>query len=251
MALSAGMGDNCYVDGFDVSGDIGSLQRIASPLATQDTTPIGLSAVRRLGLQRDGQIDFQAFWNPGIEADAAHNVLKVLPYTDRVVTYAHGTALGSNAASMVGKQITYDGNRGGDGSMLMAVSALGNQYGLEWGKLLTPGKLTQGAAGNGTGVDLAALPISFSQGWAMYLHVFAFTGTSITVKVQDSADNAAWLDVTSATFVAATAIGSQRVSAGPTSTATVRRYARVVSTGTFSNAVFAVNFVRYEAAGHA
>jgi len=251
MALQAGMGDNLYVDGFDVSGDVGSLNRIASPMATQDTTPINLSGVRRLGLLHDGGIDFSAFWNPGIEADAAHSVLKTLPTSDRVVTYCRGTALGARAASLVGKQINYDGNRAADGSFTLGVSTQANGYGLEWGQLLTAGKLTQGAAGNGTGVDLGASPTSFSQGWAAYLHVFAFTGTSITVKIQDSADNGTFADVTSAAFTAATAVGSQRITAGATSTATVRRYARIVSTGTFSNAVFAVNFVRYEAAGHA
>jgi hypothetical protein len=250
VTLQAGMGDNLYIDGYDVSGDIGALGRIACPLATQDTTPISMSAMRRLGLQRDGAIDYTAFWNPGAAADTAHSVHKTLPRTDRALMYCRGTVLGSHAASMVGKQITYDGARNADGSKLMSVSALANGFGLEWGRLLTAGKLTQTGAGNGTSIDLGATPASYSQGWAAYLHVFAFTGTSITVKVQDSADDAAWLDVASATFTAATAIGSERITAGPTSTATVRRYARLVSTGTFSNAVFAVNLIRYEAAGH-
>jgi hypothetical protein len=73
---------------------------------------------------------------------------------------------------------------------------------------------------------------------------------SITVAIEDSANNSAWAALASATFVAATAVGSQRITAGPTSTATVRRYVRVVTTGTFSNAIFGVNFVRYEAGGH-
>lgn len=250
MALQAGMGDNLFVDGYDVGGDIGSLQTISCPLATQDTTPITMSGVRRLGLLRDGLINYTAFWNPGIAADTAHSVHKTLPVTDRIVTYCRGGAYGSPAASLNGKQIGYDGNRGNDGSFLLSVAAQGSGYGLDWGKLLTPGKLTQTAAGNVTSVDLAALPVSFDQGWAAYLHVFAFTGTSITLKVQDSANDSTWADLASATFAAASAVGSQRITAGPTSTATVRRYVRLVSTGTFSNAVFAVNFVRYEAAGH-
>jgi hypothetical protein len=251
MAKQAGLGDNCYVDGFDVSGDIGSLQRVSGSMTTQDTTAINKSAMERIGLLHDGGIDYGAFWNPGIAADTAHSVHRTLPTTDRVVTYCRGTALGAHAASLVGKQVNYDGTRGGDGSFTFSLNALGNAYGLDWGQLLTAGKLTQGAAANGATVDLGSEIISYSFGWAAYLHVFAFTGTSITVKVQDSADSSAWADITSATFVAATAVGSQRISAGATSTATVRRYVRLVSTGTFSNAVFAVNFVRYENAGHA
>lgn len=248
MTVQGGMGDNLWIDGYDVSGDIGALGRIASPLTVQDTTPINKYANARIGLLHDGGIDFTAFWNPGVPADSAHNVLRTLPVADRALTYCRGTVLGAHAASMVGKQITYDPNRPADGSMTLGVACAANQYGLEWGQLLTAGKATLTGAGNGTGVDLGAVSTAF--GWAMYLQVFAFTGTSITIKVQDSADNAAFLDLASATFVAATAIGSQRVSAGPTSTATVRRYARIVASGTFTNAVVGVNFIRYEAGGH-
>lgn len=242
------MGDNLWIDGLDVSGDIGSLGVIGCPLATQDTTPINMSGVRRIGLLHDGRIDYTAFWNRGPAADTAHSVHKTLPRTDRALQYCRGTTLGAPAASMVGKQIGYDGNREQSGAFTLAVSALANEFGLEWGVQLTAGKLTQGAAANGSSYDTGV--VSTAHGWAMHLHVFEFTGTSVTVKVQDSADNSAWADITGATFVAATAVGAQRVSAGPTSTATVRRYLRIVSTGTFSNAVFGVNFVRHEAAGH-
>lgn len=248
MALQGGMGDALYVDGLDLSGDIGSLSSIRCPLALQDTTSINLSAMRRLPLLRDGGIDFTSFWNPGAAADTAHTALKTLPTTDRSVQYCRGTTRGNPAASMVGKQIGYDGTRAADGSFLLNTAALANAYGLDWGSQLTAGKDTQVAAGNGTSIDQTTVSTAF--GWAMYLQVFAFTGTSITLKVQDSANDSVWADLASATFTAASAVGSQRVSAGPTSTATVRRYVRYVSTGTFSSATFAINFVRYEAAGH-
>lgn len=248
MTAQSGMGDNFWVDGYDLSGDIGSLGRIACPLTVQDTTPISLSAVRRIGLLHDGGIDFTAFWNPGVAATDAHGRLKTLPTTDRALTYLRGTTIGAPAASMIGKQIGYDGSRGNDGSFTLNVQAVANAYGLEWGTQLTAGKLTQGAAGNGTSVDQTTVSTAF--GWAAYLQVHAFTGTSITVAIEDSANNSAWTALSGATFVAATAIGSQRITAGATSTATVRRYVRIATTGTFSNAIFGVNFVRYEAGGH-
>lgn len=251
MPKQSGLGDACYVDGFDASGDIGALTRISGSMSTQDTTNITQSGNARIGLLHDAGIDFSAFWNPGPEANAAHLIYRGLPYADRVITYCRGTGVGSAAASLVGKQINYDGSRGADGSFTFGINASGNAFGLEWGTQLTPGKLTQGAAGNGTTLDLGALPVSYSFGWSAYLHVFAFTGTSVTVKVQDSADGTTWADLSGAAFLAATAIGSQRISAGQVSTATVRRYVRLVSTGTFSNAQFAVNFVRHEGGGHA
>ena len=248
MTAQGGMGDGLWVDGLDLSGDIGSLGNISCPLGVQDTTPISKLAHARTGLLHDGMIDYTAFWNPTAGADQAHDALSTLPTADRAVQYCRGTSLGSPAASMVGKQINYDPTRNVDGSMLLQVNSVANGYGLEWGVLVSSGKQTDTAAGNGTSYDTGVVSTAF--GWAMYLHVFAFTGTSVTVKVQDSANNSVWADITSATFAAASAVGSQRVSAGPTSTATVRRYLRVVSSGTFSNAVFGVNFVRYEAGGH-
>lgn len=254
MAKQPGLGDNFYLEGLDVSGDIGSLSSISCPLTAQDTTGIDKLAHERIGLLRDGSMAWSAFWNPGVAANTAHSAHRGLTTADRQMLYCRGTALGSAGASMIGKQINYDGARGADGSLVFSVNGQGNGFGLEWGNLLTPGKLTQVAAGNGTGVDLGTLPISYSFGWAAYLHVFSFTGTSITVKIQDSADNSAWLDLAGAGFAAvsgAAPFAAQRITAGATSTATVRRYARIVSSGTFSSAIFAVNFVRYESAGHA
>lgn len=250
MAKQGGMGDALWIDGLDVSGDIGSLSSISSPLGVQDVTAINKSAFERLGLLHDGALAFTAFWNPGVAADTAHSTFKTLPTTDRAMQYCRGVAQGSYAASMVAKQIGYDGNRAQDGSFTLNIAGSSNAFGLEWGQLITAGgKLTQTGAGNGTSYDQTTVETEF--GWAMYLHVFSFTGTSITVKVQDSANNADWLDLSGATFAAASAVGSQRVSAGATSTATVRRYLRIVSSGTFSECTFAVSFVRYDVGGHA
>lgn len=253
MTKQAGMGDNFYFQGLDVSGDINSLNRIACPLTTQDVTAINQSGNARIGLIHDGGIDFVAYWNPGAEADAAHNALSALPTTDVHLQYCRGTTLGNHAASVIAKQVDYAATRGTDGSLTFSVATLASAgTGLEWGQLLTAGKLTQGAAGNGTSIDLGASPTSYSFGWSVYLQVFAFMGTSITVKIQDSANNTDWLDLAGATFTAVTAApATQRISDGATSTDTVRRYIRLVSTGTFSNAIFSVNFVRHEAAGHA
>src|SRR5689334_10122262 len=105
VTKQSGMGDNLYIDGADVSGDIGSLGRISGSMNTQDVTPIWTGANARIGLLHDGGIDYTAFWNPGIAADTAHSVHKTLPITDRVVSYLRGTTLGAPAASLVGKQI--------------------------------------------------------------------------------------------------------------------------------------------------
>ena len=79
-----------------------------------------------------------------------------------------------------------------------------------------------------------------------HLQVTGFAGTSVTVAVQDSADNSTFTAVTGLTFTAATAAPAwQRLATG---NATVRRYLRIATTGTFSNAVFAVALTRNLAA---
>jgi hypothetical protein len=251
MAKQSGLGDNLYVDGFDLSGDTGNISTLGAPLSTQDVTAINKLAFEKIGLLHDGTINWGSYWNPssGGAGTSAHEVLRTLPVTDRLVTYFRGTALGAPSASIVTKQIDYAGTRNQDGSFTFTIDGQSNAFGIEWGIGLTAGLRTEAAAGNAPSVDLGPTPVSFSFGWAAYLHATAFTGTSATVKIQDSADNATFTDLAGATFGPVTVKGGQRIfSASPT--ATVRRYVRLVSTGTFTNVVYAVNFVRYESAGH-
>jgi hypothetical protein len=242
MAKQSGLGDNFYIAGYDVSGDINSLGRIATPRGVLETTGIDKSGIERLPGVRDGGIEFVSFFNDA--DDQEHEALASRPTTDRILTYCRGTTLGNPAAALVGKQINYDGTRNADGSLTLAVAAEANAYGLDWGRQLTAGKRTDSAATNGTGVDHTAVSTAF--GWQAYLHVFAFTGTDVTVTLQDSADNVSFANLASGAFTAATGRTSQRLAGGATDT--VRRYVRAITTGTFSNAVFAVMFVRNEAA---
>lgn len=72
-----------------------------------------------------------------------------------------------------------------------------------------------------------------------YLQVTAFSGTSVTAAVQDSADGTSYSAVTGLTFTAATAAPyTQRLATA--GNATIRRYLRVSTTGTFASATFAV-----------
>lgn len=242
MSKQGGMGDNLYVAGYDVSGDIGSLSRIGGGPALKEVTGIDKSAYERQGLVRDGAIEYLAWFNPS--TDQAHDRLSLLPTTDVVMQYARGTTLGNEAAVMVAKQVNYDPTRGNDGSLSFGVSALANGYGLQWGKQLTAGKRTDTTATNGSSIDTVA---SASFGAQAFLQVFAFTGTSVTVTVQDSADNSSFAAVTGLAFTAATGITTQRLATA--NNATIRRYLRVATTGTFSNAVFAVVVVKNEIAG--
>lgn len=242
MSKQSGLGDNLYVDTYNLSGDVGSLGRIGGGPAALEVTGLDKSAYERLGGKRDGGMDFTAFFNDA--AAAEHLALRGLPTADRIVSYFRGTTLGNPVASMVAKQINYDPSRPADGSLTFNVQAQANTYGLEWGRSLTAGRRTDGAATNGASIDTTA---SRDFGAQAYLHVFAFTGTSATIKIQDSADNAAWADVAGLGFTLVTGATSERIAIA--NTATVRRYVRVITTGVFSNCEFACMVNKNESAG--
>jgi hypothetical protein len=241
MTKQSGLGDNLYVSGYDFSGDVSALTKIATPVDTLDVTAINKSAMERIAGKLDGGIDYVTHFNPTADV---HALLKTLPSTDQYLMYCRGTTLGSPAACMIAKQIGYDPTRANDGGVTLKTSAVANGFGLEWGTLLTAGKRADSSATNGTSVDLTA---STTFGWQAYLQVLAFTGTSVTVTLEDSANDSSFTALTGGAFTAATAVGAQRL-ASSSSTATVRRYVRAVTSGTFSTATFAVVLVKNAAA---
>lgn len=244
MAKQSGLGDNFYVHGYDLSGDINSLGSISGGNSPLDVTGIDKSAFERIGGKRDGNIEFVSYFNP--TDDRSHDRLENLPYTDVHLYYARGTTLGNPAACLVGKQINYDGTRGDDGDFKFAVQAQCNGFGIEWGRQLTAGVRTDTAATNGASIDTTT---SLSFGGQAYLQAFAFTGTDVTVKIQDSADDVSFADVASFAFTQLTA-GRTAERIALSNTATIRRYIRAVTvtTGGFTSLAFSVAVIKNEIA---
>lgn len=244
MAKQSGLGDQLYIGTTNVSGDIGSLSRVGGGITTFDVTGIDKSANERIGGKRDGEIAFSSWFNPS--AGGAHVTVKPLPTADILVSYFRGQTVGQPAASVNAKQVEYMEKRTDDGALSFEVSAQSDAFGLEWGNMLTPGIRSDVAATNGTGFDwgaTAVVPTAF--GFQAYLHVFSFTGTSVTITLQDSTDNVTFNNITGGAFAAVTGVGTQRITGAP---ATIQRFTRVITTGTFSQVSFAVNFVRNETA---
>lgn len=240
MTKSSGLGMTVLVDGYNISGDHQSFVLRGGP-AVIETTGVDKFAYERIGGRRDGAADLVTYFNPdtvagGQAADREHLVYRSLPLNDRMLTIIH--PLGE-AWNLIGKQGNYDPTVGADGAITCAVNAQANGYGLEVAKVLTNGGvLTQGAAGNVTSVDFGA---GANFGLQAHLQILAFTGTSVVVKLQQSSDNGAgdaFADVTGGAFASASARGTQRIQTARNQA--VERYLRVVTTGTFTNLVFAV-----------
>lgn len=239
MAKDTGLGAGYFLDGWDLSGDTRSVESISKSIAVIEQTGIDKHAFERQAGQLNGGIDWTSYFNP----TNAHLPLEDLPRTDRVCMYMHKqTVLGTPCAAHVAKQINYDPERGNAGDLTAGVETQANSWWLDWGHSLTTGKRSDTGATNGTGVDFAIQGAPQNFGLQAYVQVFSFTGTSITIALQQSSDNGA-----GDAFAAVTGGAFTVVSAAPTAeriatarNQAVERYLRVVTTGTFSECTFAV-----------
>lgn len=244
MAKSSGLGARFFVDQYNLTGDITSLDRCSGGPALLDCTAIGSSGFERIGGVRTGGMEVTSWFNDAAVAPVGeHTVLRARPTTDRQATYCHRATLGAPAACCISKQINYDGTRDQAGALTFKTTVESNTYGLEWGHLLTAGAVTSTAAENLTGYDDGA-GASTNFGLQLYVHLLAFTGTSVTVTIQDSDDDGTdpYATVTGATSGALSAVGVVRVATGTTEN--VKEWMRVALTGTYSSAQLVVVVVR-------
>lgn len=235
MAKQSGLGDRLFVGGYNLSGDVGSLGAIGGGPQAQEVTAIDKSAKERIGLQRDGRIEFSSWFNPA--ASAEHDVLSVLPTTDVAVSYFRGAAVGNEAASMWAKQINYDAKRDDKGGLEWSVEAQANGYGLEWGRQLTAGVRADTVATNGASIDAGA---ASTNGLTWWLQVFSSNATLANIELHSSSDNGVGdpFAVVPGCTVAFVGVGTPNA-VRITAAGNIERYLRVVSQGVFTDLTFA------------
>lgn len=240
MSKEHGLGNALYISGIDVSGEARNWD-VASPLQVLDVTGLRKAAFERIGGQKAGTFKWTSHFDP---LSAGYLALSALPYTDAVITLPHRETIGSPALNLVSKQIGYNPTRDDKGQILFEIEEQTNASWSDWGVMATAGARTDTTATNGAGVDHGAAP-AFAVGLQAYLHVVAFTGTNITVKLQQSADDAVgdpYADVTGGSFGAITS-APQGLSLATSRTQAVKRWVRVVSSGTFTSCTFLVAVV--------
>lgn len=309
MAKTSGLGDNFYIGGYDLSGDVASLDQIGGGPALLDVTPINVSAHARIGGLRDGSMQFTTFFenssavsSPAVPATTVaqvstynfpvlvtvtggtmtnvtvngvtvgtgagtyllpalgsitmtysvaptwawvlvgtgHNALSALPRTDDIASYFRGSTLLNPAACCIGKQLNYDGTRDNSGNFTLKCEVQANGFGIEWGKQITAGLRTDTTATTGSAVDQGA---GSTFGAQAYLQLVGFVGTSVDVKVRHcTTSGGTYADLID--FGSLAAIGAVR----GTAAGTVNEFLKVVTSGTFTYAKFAVMFVQNSSA---
>ena len=140
MAKKAGLAQEFFVQGYDLSGDVSAINNASSPRVAQEITGINSSAIERIMPRTDGALNYNSWFNDA--AGQEHVILKSLPTTDSLVLWALGGSIGDAAAMLVSKQMDYSFTRGADGSLATTVDSQGNGQPLEWGVMLTAGKIT-------------------------------------------------------------------------------------------------------------
>jgi len=235
MAKQTGLGDAFYIGGYNLSGDVSSVDTVSARRATVDTPVIEKSAMVRLPAMGDGEISFTSWFDDG--TDLSHTALKSLVTTDREVLYCRGTDASSPTAMLVAKQINYDFSRGTDKSLSASIQCLSNGTALEWGQLFAA-EATQSSAGSTASKDDSA---SSANGLAAVLQIVSINTGTPTFKIQDSPNDSDWTDLVS---FSAVANGAEPASERVSVTGTVNRYLRITSTGTFNNAKFIVAYRR-------
>jgi len=236
MVKGNALGQKMWVGGRDVSGDVGQLNRIATPRGVMLSTGIDKFAIERILLRADGVIDFSAFFNDAAQKSFA--TFSPLVRTDVIALLAMGSAVGDTAAFMEGKQNNYDGNRDEQGNMEFQIVIEANGQPLNWGVMLSAGEDTHSSATSSASVDNTS---STANGIRAVLQLREIDSGTPTFLIEDSPN-----DSTFATIIAFSAVadGAEPTAERKTATGTVDRHLRVTSTGTFSNADFAIAYER-------
>jgi hypothetical protein len=233
MAKTTGLGDQFAFAGYLIGGDIQQISLHGGP-ALLDVTDITQSSHSRLGGLFDGGISLTAFNDPA--AGAEHAAFSPLTRNDVLCTYFRGQAIGNPAWSMQARQLNYDYTRAADGMLTEKVDADLDQY-QEWGVQLTPGARTDTAATNGTAYNNLA---AYSYGAQGYLQAVAFTGTDVTVTIQQSTTGSSgWTTLMSFTQITGSVPQAQRATVS--NVTAVDQYLRAITTtsGGFTSFQFA------------
>jgi hypothetical protein len=234
MAFSHGSASRVYVGGFDLSAYFNGIGMEASVDAAEVTT-FGLGAKAYIPGPGDGTVSAEGFFDGAV--DAVDQVLsEAMPSTAIWTWLPGGDGQGNVAKCAVTVQTSYGVDAPSDDATTISAEGQATGTGIERGVVAHPLQ-ERTASGNGMSLDHG---VSTEGGGAAYLHVMAVSGfSSVTVKVQHSADNVTFVD--KATFDTVTARGAQRV----VLSGTVNRYVRVIWTAVGSGVVrFAAVVVR-------
>ena len=104
MTKKGGLGMRFFIEGNDLSGDVGSISAMSSPRGVLDKTGINSSAMERVLTHTSGEITFVSHFNDA--AGQEHPVLSALPATDVDVLVLQSATAGDAVGRCVASRST-------------------------------------------------------------------------------------------------------------------------------------------------
>jgi hypothetical protein len=232
MAFTHGKGAAVLVDEFDLSAFLNTFDGSATA-DTAEVTTFGNSSKAYVAGTKDATISLGGFFDGA--ANAVDEVLQAALGGSAIITLAPaGVATIGNRCSLA-DCITTSYSVAASVGDAVTVSAEGQVTGGLLPGVVLASLIARTATGQTAAVDNGA---STAGGAKAFLHVTAFTGTDVTIKVQESPDNSTWADMI--TFTQATGVTSE----SGTASGTIDQYLRVDISGTFTSVTFAVALAR-------
>ena len=188
MAKKSGLAQEFYIDGFDMSGDIGSIGTMSARMSPLEVPVLNKSGMVRIGGIKDGEISFNAWFNDASEA--SHDAVKGLPTADSIVLAVFGGAVDDAAFGLVSKRTGYEQVRRADGSLELTITCLATGgLSLEDMVMLSPGLVTHSSAGSNSSKNDGA---STADGLAAILQIVDIDSGTPTVVIEDSPNDSTW-----------------------------------------------------------
>lgn len=236
MTLGHGKDCDVHMNGRDMTAYLKNADLQMSAEANETTT-MGAGTVTRIGGLLDSKLSLDGLYDSATNAiydlvraalaTAADAILAVWPLGD--------TAVNALGFGIRGRETDHATDMPNANVLVTSASFEGDG---DVEELLSQHPLAaETTAGNGSAIDGGA---ATTAGGAVYVQCTAFTGTSITLTLEDSTDGASgWATI--ATLTAITAGGSsERVAIA----GNIKRYTRVVRAGTFTTATFSMGLYR-------
>lgn len=235
MSFGAGRLTKVYVNGWDLTAAFHNA-KAAQEQGTYDTTTFGFSSRNFINGLANGTMDLDGFFEAG--TGAVDDVLEaaMTATSDGVaLVFPQGDAIGARGRGCAAIATKYAVTDPVDGVVAVAAS-IHADGGLDGVRSLHAlgAETTTGASAS---VDNGA---SSANGGVGYIEATAFSGTSVTVKIQHSVD-----DITYADLITFTAVAAANAKERKTVTGTVNRYLRANhASGTFASVTDVVAFAR-------
>lgn len=231
MAFLHGRGSAVYFGGIDLSPYLNSASLSAS-CETADTSTFGSTWTSAIPGIQSATLSTGGFYDPGLTTLDTN-----LAADQGVLTFVPGnaTAVGDMARMLLVTATSYERSSSVGDAVTFSWEAM-SQAPVIPGRVLHPnGEDTNTTTGSSRNDGAAT-----TTGWTAQLHVFLVDGGSWVIKLEDSADNSSWSDVSGGAFTAATTVTAQRLQSA--AGATLRRYVRYTATRTGGSAGQGITF---------